>query len=79
MVLVGLQPISPGVCGLAVFTEPFQETLEAVPTRVGGSIREVIAFVGLGFPVGEVISFGGVSRVADGDSCGREVIAFEDT
>jgi hypothetical protein len=52
--------------------------LEAVAARVGGSIREVIAFVGLGFPVGEVISFGGVSRVADSDSCGREIIAFED-
>ena len=52
--------------------------MEAVAARVGGSIREVIAFVGLGLPVGEVISFGGVSRVADSDYCGREIIAFED-
>lgn len=78
-VFVSLQSTASGGRGLTVFTEPFQETLEAVAPRVRGPIGEVIAFVGSGFPVREVVAFGGIGRVADADSCGGEIVAFEDT
>ena len=77
-VFVGPQPIASGGRRLTVFAEPLQKALEAVPPRSRGPVRKVIPFLGFGFPVREVVAFGGISRVVN-IACGvRKIVALGD-
>ena len=64
---------------MTVFAEPLQKALEAVPPRSRGPVRKVIPFLGFGFPVREVVAFGGISRVVNIDCGVRKIVALGDS